>query len=155
MFCSFFSDDMYIFNVHPCKILTEISLRLVRSHRDWWGLVEIAEILSWCLGLLQTLASATRLSTSCRDWWDLTEIAEISPRLQRSCHDLGGLTRSWQDFPTSHKYCLNTPILFVLFTKEFALSELRSTLWMHLHILSVFCNQRPCNRYCRFYLTVL
>lgn len=94
----------------------KISPRLARSQG-------IAEISSWCLGLLQTLASAARLSTSCRDWWDLTEIAEISPRLQQSCHDLCGLTRSWQDFPTSQKYCLNIPILFVSFTKECALFE--------------------------------
>ena len=54
----------------PCKIFTEISQRLARSHRDWWDLAEIAEISPG----------------SCHDvCWilNLGKISSISPRLPR------------------------------------------------------------------------
>ena len=66
---------------YPCKIFTEISSRLMRSH---WECRDLAEISPWCL-----LDSKSR-----RDIFHLAEIAENSPRLPRSQIS----SSSWRDF---------------------------------------------------------
>ena len=96
----------------PCKILTETSPRLQRSHHDvceWLNLSEItarfppsrrdlAEIAEIFLRLqrshqdCQYLAKIVEISPWClwvsESRWDCSEISSILPKLQKSCHDV-------------------------------------------------------------------
>lgn len=148
MFCSFFSDDMYIFNVHPCKILTEISLRLVRSHQDCRDLVMMFGAFANFGKCSKTFYILLRLARSHWDCWDLTKIAAIlSWPLWRDKIMVRFSYISQILLKYTHFACFVHKRMCYL-----SLHVRRSTLWMHLHTLSVFCNQHLRNHYCRFYL---